>query len=496
MSRAREQRIEFGDWQTPGSLAQRVCDKLIALGVRPATVVEPTCGVGAFVRAATSSFPNAVVLGFEYNEAYLTTLRDQTAGNKQVLLQQADFFDTDWRVRLEGVNGPILVIGNFPWVTNSAQGTIGGANLPEKSNYQQHKGFDAISGKANFDISEAMMLEVLRWFRDREGDIAMLIKTATARKVLAHVQRQPFGMREAYLFTIDAKKEFDASVEACLLVMRMTGDASPSATDYTVYEHLDAEHGRRVGHRFGLTVNDLDAFKAHEHLLGQSPQKWRSGVKHDLSAVMEFTATENGLINGLGEMVNLEPDYLFPLLKGSDIGSDKMWRGKYMLVTQHKVGEPTAPIEQRAPLTWKYLVDHAPALDTRGSSIYLKNPRFAVFGVGDYAFRPWRIAICGLYKRLAFRMIGPMDERPVMFDDTVYYVSFHTKAEASAVLERLCAQEAQGFLSSLIFWDEKRPIKTGVLNLLDWSRIGERMEMPVTNDIDLFTQTPEALLEP
>ncbi len=488
MSRTREQRIEFGDWQTPVGLAQRVCDKLIELGISPATVVEPTCGVGAFVHASATSFPNALILGYEYNEAYLKTVHDQIAGNERVILQQADFFGTDWRVRLVGVNSPLLVIGNFPWVTNSAQGTIGGANLPEKSNYQQHKGFDAISGKANFDISEAMMMEVVRWFRDREGDIAMLIKTATARKVLAHVQRRPFGMREAHLFTIETKKEFDASVEACLLVMRMSGDTSPSATDYTVYEHLDSDQGRCVGHRFGLTVNDLDIFKAHEHLLGQSPQKWRSGVKHDLSAVMEFTASEGRFTNGLGETVELESDFLFPLLKGSDIGSDKTWRGKYMLVTQRKVGEPTASIEQRAPLTWKYLLDHASALDARGSSIYLKNPRFAVFGVGEYAFRPWRIAICGLYKRLSFRMIGPMEGRPVMFDDTVYYVSFNTKAEANAVLDRLLTEAAQKFLVSLIFWDEKRPIKTSVLNLLDWSRIGERMEAPVTNELDLFTE--------
>jgi hypothetical protein len=189
---------------------------------------------------------------------------------------------------------------------------------------------------------------------------------------------------------------------------------------------------------------------------------------------MEFTQTERGLENGLKEVVALEQTYLFPLLKGSDIGSGKPWRKKFTLVTQHYVGEATDPIKQTAPLTWAYLLKHAGALDERGSTIYAKNPRFSIFGVGDYAFRPWRIAICGLYKALRFRLVGPNEGRPVMFDDSVYYLSFDTEAEAIEVLDKLHSKSATGLLSSLIFWDEKRPIKTGILNVLDWTRLDSK----------------------
>lgn len=192
--------------------------------------------------------------------------------------------------------------------------------------------------------------------------------------------------------------------------------------------------------------------------------------KHDASAVMEFTKTTHGLENGLGEIVDIEDDYLFPLLKGSDVGSNKDWRGKYVLVTQRFVGEPTAPIERTAPKTWTYLMRHSEALDGRGSSIYVKNPRFSIFGVGDYAFQPWRIAICSLYKKLQFRLVGPIDAKPVMFDDTVYFISFRTEIEAGKILDKLKKPDAFGLLSSIIFWDEKRPIKTSILNVLDWSK--------------------------
>jgi hypothetical protein len=113
---------------------------------------------------------------------------------------------------------------------------------------------------------------------------------------------------------------------------------------------------------------------------------------------------------------------------------------------------------------------HGDVLDSRGSTIYARNPRFSIFGIGDYAFRPWRIAVCGLYKHLGFRLIGPLQGKPVMFDDTVYYVSFETRREAEVALAAITAPEATALYSSLIFWDEKRPVKASVLNAVDWSR--------------------------
>lgn len=476
MNEKRKRKIEFGDFQTPDSLAHEVCERLVVLGIRPDVVIEPTCGVGAFVLAAADAFPEArEILGFEENEEYLGVLRERLAGSsnkKRIRLEQANFFSTNWHERLHKINGTVLVAGNFPWVTNSGLASIGGNNLPLKMNIMNHSGFDAISGKSNFDISEAMLLEVLRWFQGRTGDVAMLVKTAVARKVLAYAARQNMPIWDAFLVKIDAKKEFNAAVEACLLVMRLAKGTSKFSHDYSVFEDMQDTHGCRVGHRGGLTVGDLDTFERFSFLVGESPQKWRSGIKHDASAIMEFTRTVRGLENGKGELVDLEADYLYPLLKGSDIGSGKAWREKYVLVTQHFVGEQTEAIRSRAPKTWVYLERHVNELNGRGSMIYEKNPPFSVFGVGDYAFRPWRIAICGFYKVLRFRLVGPIDSRPVMFDDTVYYLSFATEEEATETFERLNSDSAVRLLTSLIFWDEKRPIKTGILNLLDWSRIG------------------------
>jgi hypothetical protein len=475
VNRTPKQRIEFGDFQTPEILAFEICQRLAELGIRPDVVIEPTCGVGAFVDAAVKSFPEAQeILGFDINNNYLNILQEKLKDIRdlnRVHLKQSDFFTTDWTDILVKITGSVLVIGNFPWVTNAAQGIIGGKNLPDKSNFQRHNGLDAITGKANFDISEWMLLEVLRWFEGRAGDIAMLVKSSVARKILAHAERQNAMVSNAFMIGIDAKKEFNAAVEACLLVLRLSDNAKHSNHDYTMFENLHDMKGRRVGHREGLIVGDLVTFSDCAFLVGKSPQKWRSGIKHDASGVMEFTRKAHGLENGLGEVVDIESEYLFPLMKGSDIGSSKGWRSKYMLVTQRAVGEPTQPIQDIAPRTWDYLLHHAAKLDARGSIIYKNNPRFSIFGVGDYAFLPWRIAICGLYKKLQFRLIEPMHGKPVMFDDTVYYLSFETEEKARDILDKLNSKAAISLLSSLIFWDEKRPIKTSILNVLDWSRL-------------------------
>lgn len=489
MSENRKRQIEYGDWQTPDGLAMDICKHLTNLGISPDFVIEPTCGVGAFILAAAKTFQKAEVLGFEANNAYLDTLRDKlntVNSPDRIHLAQADFFATDWGALVSQKRGRLLVIGNFPWVTNATQGTIGGANLPDKCNFQNFKGLDAITGKANFDISEWMLIEVMRWFDRRDGDLAMLVKTAVARKILSYAEKTGVIVRDASLIGIDAKAHFDASVDACLLVMRFSADRAIENHDYSVFKDFADSRGHRVGHRYGLTIGDLDSFESSKHLLGKSPQKWRSGIKHDASSVMELTRVDDGYLNGLGETVDLEATYLYPLLKGSDVGNPKKeGRYKFVIVPQRFVGESTDQICQLAPNTWKYLEKHSSVLDSRGSIIYKNNPKYSIFGVGDYAFQPWRIAICGLYKALRFRLVGPEDGKPVMFDDTVYYISFDSEEEARSTLDSLNSPLATSFLSSLIFWDEKRPIKTSILNSLDWRLLGSGE--PVQLRLPLFS---------
>ncbi len=468
-TQTRRTRIEYGDFQTPLALAERVCSKLVELGIQPDVVIEPTCGLGAFVETAARSFPAAErIIGIEVNPSYLATLaekKEYLPNGARVDLKEGDFFTFDWPALLRQQKGSVLVLGNFPWVTNTQQSMIGGANLPDKVNLHGHNGIDAITGKSNFDISEWMLIQVAEWFRLRSGYLAMLCKTAVARKFLKHLYSRRFGLRHAAMYGIDARQHFEATVEACLLVCEF--DPSAHNYDYDVFVDLTSSDYQRVGHRDGVVIRDLAAFERFGYLYGESSLKWRSGVKHDCAEIMELHKIDGRYLNGLGEVVDIEPDSVFPLLKGSDVANDRVAStDRYVLVTQRFVGEPTSGLRITAPKTWAYLEAHAAHFDSRKSRIYANNPRFSVFGVGPYTFSPWKIAICSLYKTLGFRFVGKIENKPVIFDDTVYFLSFDRESEARRVLDFLTSKAATDFLSSLIFWDEKRPIKTSVLNSL------------------------------
>lgn len=130
------------------------------------------------------------------------------------------------------------------------------------------------------------------------------------------------------------------------------------------------------------------------------------------------------------------------------------------------MGEDTYFIATIAPKTWQYLVEHDGYLKNRKSSIYKNKPPYSIFGVGSYSFKNWKIAISGLYKQLRFCLIEPLDGKPVMFDDTVNFLSFETEEEAQFIFKLVTSSSSLEFLDSMIFWDEKRPITIDILRRL------------------------------
>ncbi|MDZ4746772.1 MAG: hypothetical protein SGJ05_12325 [bacterium] len=153
-----QQKVEFGDWQTPSPLAEQVCAVLRKRGLNPASIVEPTCGIGAFVMAGLDTFKDVEkVVAVEIEEIYATVLEQSIrVRNEQhrVCVRNEDFFNVDWHNVIDSLPQPVLLLGNPPWVTNSVIGAMAGKNLPKKSNFQGMSGFDAVTGKSNFDISE------------------------------------------------------------------------------------------------------------------------------------------------------------------------------------------------------------------------------------------------------------------------------------------------------------------------------------------------------
>ncbi|MBD2314546.1 SAM-dependent methyltransferase [Desertifilum sp. FACHB-1129] len=480
VTRLLKEKIEYGDFQTPIELAEKICCKLVDLGIEPDIIIEPTCGIGNFIKAAANTFQSAnQVIGIDINYDYINKIKQERffLQDTRITIHQADFFQFNWSSLVQEAQGHILIIGNLPWVTNSKQGKIQGDNLPLKTNFKKYSALEAITGKSNFDISEWMLIQIINHLQQYQASIAVLCKTSVARKLLSYIHSQKLYLDYCASYKIDAKRYFAANVDACLLFCTV----KPNSQNYfcDVFNNLDEGEFYQIGYHASLLVKDIDKFNSVKDLYDPKPsKKWRSGIKHDCSDIMEFHKIQDGYINGLGEIIDLEETYIFPLIKGSDVAQGRIENSnRYVLVTQRLIGEPTDKLKDLAPKTWKYLEHHAPYLDNRKSKIYKTTPCFSIFGVGEYTFSPWKIAICGLYKKLSFRLVGTIENKPTIFDDTVYFLSFDNEEAANQAFTHLTSPLATDFYSSLIFWDEKRPIKTSILNCLNLSALAKRLSV-------------------
>jgi hypothetical protein len=474
----------FGDFQTPLNLAREVTRFVKSDEDNVTTVVEPTCGTGSFLLATLGAFGNGIRhFGFDINPDHVEQARKaaSTHGRARTQIECADFYTKDWRTLFTGLPPGILVIGNPPWVTNAALGSMGRTNLPEKTNFQRHGGLAAKTGKANFDISEWMLVRLLKALQGTSSTLAMLCKTSTARRVLRHAWRNGLDIGPSSVHQVDAAEHFGVSVDACLLYTH-TGKGKAEAT-CTLYSSLSFEHPLRT---FGLLggdlVSDIDAYRESQDIDGIEYRKWRSGVKHDAAKIMEFTRDGHSLVNGLKEICRIEEDHLYPLLKSSDLANGRLVSAKLVLLTQRHMTDNTEHLRTSAPLTWDYLLRHAEHLDSRRSSVYANRPRFSVFGVGPYTFAPWKVAISGLYKNLNFQAVDPHDSKPVVVDDTCYFFPCNSQQEAIFFAGLLNSESARRFITSLVFMDAKRPVTIDVLKRIDLKRLAERLGMDKTAD--------------
>lgn len=479
-------KIEFGDFQTPPGLADAVCARLRQLGIVPSRIVEPTCGVGTFLSAATKAFPQTPLSGFEINPEYVAQAR---IAHPDAAVSVANFFNHDWDGEFSADADP-LILGNPPWVTNAGVAVVGGANLPAKINIYGLRGLAAKTGKANFDIAEWMILRLLAARHGRPATIAVLCKTATARKVLRHAWRGHLPLSRVSLHLIDATAHFSAAVDACLFVARL-GAAGPS--EAAVFADLE---NNTPTHRFGLAgadlVADLDAYKLLHAFEGLFPFQWRSGVKHDCAPVLELTAGENGhWLNKAGEAVAVESDTLYPWCKATDLVRRDGTPSRVLLLPQGSLAENASDYLATAPKALAYLRDHAAAFAARKSSIYRRGGEFAVFGLGDYSFAPWKVAVSGLHRPVKFVVVGPYDCRPVLFDDTCYFIPFAHENDARTVAAVLNSETALRFFATLVFPGAKRAVTAELLGRLNFQSVANEERIPVQDAITNTFATSE-----
>ena len=485
-------RAEYGDFQTNNVLSDNVCTQLKKQNVSPEIIIEPTCGNGNFIISSIKTFTNIkFIYGIEIYKPYIWEtkfailnhfLNNRSNNVPEISVIHHNVFDFNFsKISIKHQNKDILVIGNPPWVTNSKLSKLGSENLPTKSNFKKHSGFDAITGKGNFDIGEYISLQLLAIFSNYKGKFAFLVKNSVVKNILLEQKRKRYKISDIKQFDIDTKKEFNVAVNACLLYCSFGIDISFSIKEYDFYSTKYIREYGWVNNKF---VANVESYKKAKQIEGEFPFEWRQGVKHDSSKIMELESDNGHFINNKKEIVKIENDLVYGLLKSSDLKGNFINKSrKYTIITQNRIGQETKYIKEQYTKTYNYLLSNIEHFNKRKSSIYKGKPLFSIFGIGDYSFKPYKVAISGMYKATKFSLVTTSNDKPIMLDDTCYFIGFDTLMEAEITQFLLNIETTQQFIQSIAFTDAKRMITKDLL-----MRIGLTEIIKNTNFIEIKTQ--------
>lgn len=459
---------EYGDYQTPVYFAQKICNYLkYSKKIRPTTVLEPTCGIGNFLESSLIFDANNYI-GIDINKEYCEACRKRIHDDRVQIYEQ-DFFSSRPELLIPR-DGHTLIVGNPPWVTSSTLSSLDSKNLPRKSNIKQLKGLDAITGASNFDICESIILQLADASRNTDTTIAMLCKTSVARNIFIEITRRQINYAEFEIVEFDAAEVFNINVSACMLYIRFS--VNKTGASLCTVRNIDDIHTKQCSIMYvdGKLIRIED--KIYDDFDGTCCLEWRQGIKHDCSKVMELTEIDGKLYNAQHEHVDIERSIVFPLVKSSMFKKPiKSEFTKHVIVTQTMINESTYKLAESAPMTWAYLQRNATQFERRKSSIYKNAPPFAMFGVGKYAFATYKVGVSGFYKQPQFSLLFTNDKRPVMTDDTSYFLCFDTYEMAYVAMLILNNQRVQEFLKRIAFLDTKRPFTKRVLQRVDFSKI-------------------------
>ena len=203
-------------------------------------------------------------------------------------IHQADLFRVDLKKDLAWTeDGPLLVVGNPPWITSAELGRLEARVRPPKRRIEGLHGLAALTGSSNFDVAEAVWLKLIPELADQDATIALLCKTSVARRILERAHRTGIPIASASVHRLDAPRWFGAAVDACLL--QVTLDATRRLHRIPVYEDLTRRTPESVmGFAGGWLLADHAAYRAAAAADGICPLTWRQGLKHDAAAVMEL----------------------------------------------------------------------------------------------------------------------------------------------------------------------------------------------------------------
>lgn len=377
------------------------------------------------------------------------------------------------------------VAGNPPWVNweslpeNYRRDTF---ELWQKHKLFSYKGFDAILGKAKDDISILMLYVAMDRYLKRGGKLGFLItqsvfKTAGAgqgfrrfrlgsgehiqvQHVDDMVELQPFeGASNRTSVVILQKGRPTKYPMPSYLYWKKTVKGKSIAIDSSLNDVLQMTQRKQFAAE-PVNAKDLTspwltgkpkAIKAVKKILGQSDYTAHEGVNTGGANGVYWVDIINKRPDGLVIISNItagakrkvesiqmaiEPDLLYPLLRGRDV---KRWQAKpsvYTIITHlprmRLNAIPEDEMKTDYPKTYLYLKRFEAVLRERAAyKRYFRSdaPFYSMFDVGDYTFAPYKVVWTRIAK-IEAAVVNTLDGKYIIPQETITLVACNSKEEA------------------------------------------------------------------
>lgn len=258
-------RRRHGVHYTPAALAARLVGEAVAvLGRVPATVLDPSCGAGAFLLAAADELHRAGVpaaevverrlVGIELDPAAAAAARSALrewaaahgaghAGTARILSGDARWLGRDWAERPPG--GFDLVVGNPPFLSQLSRRTARSAVDRERARERFGAAFGYADAAALF-LAGAMDLVA-------EGGVVAMLQpqSVLAARDTTPVRELLAERGELVALWVGTGRPFEAEVDVCAPVLRAGPRSSTAAPGGTVRVVAEGPSGAAT-HRVAL----------------------------------------------------------------------------------------------------------------------------------------------------------------------------------------------------------------------------------------------------
>ncbi|MBC7221376.1 SAM-dependent DNA methyltransferase [Candidatus Bipolaricaulota bacterium] len=382
------------------------------------------------------------------------------------------------------------IVGNPPWVNWE--------HLPDKYRHEikpiwekyglfPHGGMDTILGKGKKDISMLMTFTVVDRLLKTGGKLGFVItqsifKTSGAgqgfrRFQIPHRNQAPTLLASVHVDDMVDLNPFEGASNRTAVMVLEKGRPTKYPVPYTVWRKRKGARftyestleevvaaTRRLNF-FAEPVDPTDptspwltarpkALQAVRKILGKSDYEAHAGVYTGGANAVYWVEVVYRRPDGLVVVRNLtegakvqvdevteamEPDLLYPLLRGRDVGRWRAEPSAMILMVQDPLrrrGIDEKDLQTRYPRTYGYLKRFEEVLReraSRGVSDMLKQgaPFYTMFAVGDYTFAPWKVVWPWISPSLVAAVIGTDDTGKVIVPEhNTSLVAFDSAEEA------------------------------------------------------------------